>query len=407
MKWRADHLDSACGSVGLRGIAGAALAWMLLATGVPVAAAEFAVALTTDSSLHAAVPAEEVLMIPAEGTQAPELEVTVYRPAGEGPFPVVVVNHGRAAGPAHMQTRFRPTHVAYEFVRRGYAVVVPMRQGFARSGGIEFDGSCDILSNGRQQARSVRRAVDWAAAQPWADPRRNIVLGQSHGGLATLAYGEDPHPGTRLLVNFSGGLRQVGCPAWEAALVEAMTTYGRHTRLPTQWFYGDNDSHFRPAVWRAAAQGYAQAGGQVSVEAVGSFGSDAHALFGARDGLPLWLPVVLRTLDALGLPTQPDRRFEPQPDLPAPVPLRQALPDGVDHLPLRNASARQGFLNWLRVAGSKAFAISENGLYWAASWGVVRPIAAALEHCERTAGSRCRIFAVDGYLVRTGDTGTD
>jgi dienelactone hydrolase len=297
--------------------------------------------------------------------------------------------------------------VAYEFVRRGYAVVLPMRQGFSRSGGVELDGSCDVASNGRQQARSVRRAVDWAAAQAWADPDNNVVIGQSHGGLATLAYGEDPHPGTRLLINFAGGLRQLGCAGWEDALVEAIGGYARYTRLPSLWFYGDNDSHFRPALWRAAHARYQQLGGQALLEAFGRFGNDAHALLGTRDGLPLWLPKVTRALATAGLPSQPDPKSESIPELPRQVPLRLARDDEADRLPVRGFAARQGFLDWLRISVPKAFAISERGGFWASAWGVARPIAHALAHCERMSGSPCKLFAVNGYVVSSGDSGTD
>lgn len=350
---------------------------------------------------------EEVLMVPSAGPLLPELEVTVFRPRGAGPFPLAVINHGRSPGPAHMQQRYRPLHVAYEFVRRGYAVVVPMRQGFARSGGVELDGSCDVAANGRQQARSIRRAIEWAAAQPWADAQRHVVFGQSHGGLATLAYGEDPHPGTRLLVNFAGGLRQYGCPAWEEALVDAIGQYGMGVHLPTLWYYGDNDSYFRPPVWRAAHARFTQSGGAAELHAFGPFGQDAHTLFGARDGLPTWLPAVLAALDRVGLPTKIDARFEPLPDLPEPRPLRLAVADEADRLPVRGYSARQGYLSWLRLGAPKAFAISDNGRHWASAWGVARPIAQALEHCERVSAARCRLFAVNGFVVWAGDSGTD
>lgn len=348
--------------------------------------------------------AEEVLMVPALGPGAPELELTLYRPRGPGPFPLAVINHGRSPGPAHMQPRYRPWHAAYEFVRRGYAVVVPMRQGFSRSGGVELDGSCDIAGNARQQARSVRRAVDWAASQPWADATRIVVLGQSQGGMATLAYGEDPHPGTRLLVNFSGGLRQLGCPDWEDALVDALSGLARGATLPSLWFYGDNDSHFRPVVWRSAHGRYVQAGGRATLEAVGTFGSDAHLLFSSRDGVPVWLPRVLERLGQVGMPTQIDTRWDPMLDALEAHPLRQARAEEADRLPVRSQSARQGFLTWLRIAVPKAFAISDNGRHWASAWGMARPIANAIEHCERVSGARCRIFAVNGFIVSSGDS---
>lgn len=350
---------------------------------------------------------EQVTSIPAQGPGAPELEVTVFRPPGNGPFPLVIVNHGRSPGPGHLQPRYRPVHVAHEFVRRGYAVVLPMRQGFGNSGGVDMEGSCDIAANGRMQARSVRRAVDWAAAQPWADGQRNIVLGQSHGGLATLAYGEDPHPGTRLLVNFAGGLRQTGCPQWEEQLVEAMAGYARATKLPSMWFYGDNDSHFRPAVWRSAHQRYVEGGGRAALEAYGRFGSDAHALLGSPQGVGIWMTPLARALTQAGLPAIPDPSMEAIPDLPQQLPLRLARQDEADRLPLRGYAARQGFVDWLRINVPKAFAISETGRFWAAAWGVARPIADALAQCEKVSGSRCRLYAVNDYIVSSGDSGTD
>jgi dienelactone hydrolase len=261
---------------------------------------------------------EQVQMVPAGGFTEPELEVTVYRPPGAGPFPVLVINHGRASGNAKLQPRYRPSLAAREFVQRGWAVVVPMRQGFSQSGGSEISAGCNVHSNGLQQARSVRRTLDWVARQPWADVSRNMVLGQSHGGLTTLAYGTDPHPGTRLLVNFAGGLRQENCTAWQHNLMRAIGDYGAETKLPSLWFYGDNDSYFPPFVWRGAHERYTQAGGRADLVAFGDFGSDAHGLFGSRAGLPIWLPKVMAALDAAGLPTRVVQALPVAPDLSAP-----------------------------------------------------------------------------------------
>lgn len=51
---------------------------------------------------------EQVVMVPAQsGTHAVELETTVFRPSGAGPFPVVVMNHGKALGNPRNQNRDR------------------------------------------------------------------------------------------------------------------------------------------------------------------------------------------------------------------------------------------------------------------------------------------------------------
>jgi dienelactone hydrolase len=342
---------------------------------------------------------ETVLTVEASADGVGELEVTVYRPRGDGPFPLMIVNHGRAPAPASTQPRYRPQHVAYEFVRRGYAVVVPMRQGFSRSGGVDRVASCDPVADARHQARSVRRAVHWAAQQPWADAQRVVVMGQSHGGLAALAYGEDPLPGTRLIVNFAGGVREPGCEAWQSGLVEAFGELGKAAQLPSLWFYGDNDSHFPPEVWRAAYQRHTAAGARATLEAYGRFGDDAHRLFGAREGLRIWLPPLAARLAELGLPARVDPGLDPMPDLPAGPPLRKVEAGDADRLPIRSVSAREAFLDWLRIEEPKAFVISEDRRHWASAWGPVRPAGRAIERCERLAATRCRIYAVDDALV--------
>ena len=92
--------------------------WLLLAACMPCVHAQ---------ELDAAL-GEQISLIPSGGFTEPELEVTMFKPEGDGPFPVVVINHGRASGNAKLQPRYRPLLAAREFVRRGYAVAVPMRQ---------------------------------------------------------------------------------------------------------------------------------------------------------------------------------------------------------------------------------------------------------------------------------------
>ena len=72
---------------------------------------------------------EEVIMIPYDW--AWELEVTVLKPDGAGPFPLVVINHGKDGVPAREQHRYRPMRAAQEFLKHGFLVVMPMRAGFS------------------------------------------------------------------------------------------------------------------------------------------------------------------------------------------------------------------------------------------------------------------------------------
>src|ERR1035437_7715940 len=194
---------------------------------------------------------EQVLMVPKKGAMFTTLlETTIYRPPVDGPFPLAVINHGKAFGDPRFQARFRPSRAARFFLQRGYAVVVPMRQGFSRSAGNYVGGGCNVESNGQVQAEDVKAVLDHITALAWADKSRILVAGQSHGGWTTLAFGALSYPGVRGLVNFAGGLRQDNCAGWEATLVRAGGAYGKAVRVPSLWFYGDNDSYFSADTFR-------------------------------------------------------------------------------------------------------------------------------------------------------------
>ncbi len=268
------------------------------------AACVFAQAPETDSTLN-----ETVRTVRKPGAFGVALETTVYLPDEAGPFPVVVINHGKASGDPRFQARYRPAQAARYFLQRGYAVVVPMRQGFSKSGGSYIGGGCNVESNGRVQAEDVKAVLDDVAAQPWADKDRMLVVGQSHGGWTTLAFGRQNYPGVRGLVNFAGGLRQEQCPNWKEALAGGAASYARDTRLPSIWFYGDNDSFFDPPTFHAMFDQYNAAGGQAQLVAYGRFGADSHGLFGSRAGTAIWQPELSRFLSAIGMPHQVQPAF--------------------------------------------------------------------------------------------------
>jgi len=250
---------------------------------------------------------EEIVMVKKPGVFGAELETTLFRPPGDGPFPLIVVNHGKASGNPRFQARSRYLVAARHLVRRGYAVVVPMRQGFSKSGGSYIGGGCNIDSNGRVQAEDVVAVLAFCAARPDIDARRTVVFGQSHGGLTTLAVGALGLPNIVGLVNFAGGLRQESCNGWERSLADAVASYARTTIAPTLWFYGDNDSYFTPETWQRMHAHYVAAGGRARLVAFGSFGTDAHELFSSPSGAQVWLPEVGALFTELGLPFAPSK----------------------------------------------------------------------------------------------------
>nr|WP_315236479.1 CocE/NonD family hydrolase [uncultured Albidiferax sp.] len=344
---------------------------------------------------------EEVQMVKKDGVFATELETTFFRPPGPGPFPVVLINHGKAPGNPRFQPRQRYELPAHEFLQRGYMVVVPMRQGFSKSTGSYIGGGCNVESNGAVQAEDVVSVLNYLKTVPDADTSRVLVVGQSHGGLTTLAFGALNYPGVKGLVNFAGGLRQDDCPGWQGTLVRAFKSYASHTKLPSLWFYGDNDSYWQPWHYKEMYRQYQEGGGNARLVAFGNFGSDAHGMFGARGGLPIWVPEVDAFLDTLGLPHTVLYQLPVTSHATAPPSSTGfARIDDEKALPRSKETGQQGYQRFLAAEAPKAFALSTTSTAWAWSSGNARAMQAALERCNRsTKDASCKLYAVDDAVV--------
>ena len=272
----------------------AVIAWLAAALLAPDALAQ---STPLDAKLR-----EQIISVTKPGFMGPTLEVTLFSPPGDGPFPVAVINHGKASGDPRWQARARYSLPSRSLVERGFLVVLPMRSGFSKSTGLYNSVGCNTESNGLQQADDVVAVLDHIATLPQADATRIIVMGASHGGMTTLALGTLGRPGVRGLVNFAGGLRTENCPGWESGLARAFGAYGRQTRVPSLWFYGDNDSYWSRDTWEAMYAAYTEAGGSARMVAFGTFAAgDAHGMFGSRSGQDIWLPEFDRFAREIGV----------------------------------------------------------------------------------------------------------
>jgi dienelactone hydrolase len=256
----------------------------------------------------------------ASGTLA-RMVVTVFRPKGRGPFPVVVFSHGRdpsPAGRARLALGVSRAQVVF-WLARGVAVVAPVRPGYGASGGADvedtgshFDrtGQCigrpDFRKAADAAALSVAATLDWLRGQPWADSGTVLLAGESVGGLATVAAGAQALPGVVGTINFAGGNggnaeRSRGASCDPEQLAALYADYGRSTTVPNLWFYALNDEFWgaaEPRDWHAA---FARGGSPTTfVQAPALPAGDGHEL--SRYTPRLWAPVVDEFLARLGTP---------------------------------------------------------------------------------------------------------
>ena len=116
------------------------------------------------------------------GGERRRIPAWLYKPAGDGPFPVVISIHG---GPeAQARPAFSSTYQLW-LQKLGVAVLVPNVRGSAGYGKTYVS-----LDNGYQREDSVKdigALLDWVAEQPDLDADRVAVFGGSYGGYMVLA----------------------------------------------------------------------------------------------------------------------------------------------------------------------------------------------------------------------------
>ena len=111
-----------------------------------------------------------------------QIPAWVYKPAGEGPHPVVVSIHGGPEGQS--RPYFSSTYQMW-LAKLGVAVILPNVRGSAGYGKRYL-----ALDNGFRREDSVRdigALLDWIDGQPDLDASRVAVFGGSYGGYMVLA----------------------------------------------------------------------------------------------------------------------------------------------------------------------------------------------------------------------------
>lgn len=374
------------------------LATFAVATAVTLAAAAQALATNAAPSLGIDPTVnEQVVMLPVVENGKPfQFQTTLFKPNGDGPFPLLVMNHGKDRGSPADQHRDRFLALSREFVKRGYAVAVPMRKGFSKSTGTYSDYGCNMKDNGQQQADDVQASLDALVKLPYIDRDHIIIAGQSYGGLATLAFGTRRYPGVRGLINFAGGLRidGAGCD-WKTSLVKAAGHYGAKSSLPSLWFYGENDSYFDHPLAQQMQAAYQAGGGSVQLVAYGQFKNDAHGMVGSRDGVAIWLPETTRFLKSIGMPADEVVAIA---DTPRPPATGYAPVNSVESVPNMSIQGKAGYREYLAKSAPRAFAISGSGAW---SWAEEGddPSERALTACQKNSRTPCLLYSVDNDVV--------
>ncbi|WP_230945145.1 alpha/beta hydrolase family protein [Burkholderia territorii] len=267
---------------------------------------------TLSLDLHESVSTLDVTVKDFYGTeQTGKVAITQFLPDGDGPFPILILNHGRSPTDRSTPLRFRFTRQVAYFVKRGFAVIEPTRIGYGQFGtqfDPEYSGKCRQKDYAPmiEAARTEERAVlDYARRQPRVDPRRIVIVGQSVGGFITTAMVAENPDGVVAAINFAGGsggdpVEHPGVPCQGERLEALYSRFGKTARVPMLWIYTENDQYFAPTYSRAWHDAFVRAGGNADYRLLPPFEKNGHMLF--AHGIDVWQPVVSEFLERQGFP---------------------------------------------------------------------------------------------------------
>jgi dienelactone hydrolase len=334
------------------------------------------------------------------GPRSGEMLMTYFKPPGDGPFPAVLMHHGRGTDRAN-PARWRYLNIAQYWTRRGFAVFVPTRLGYGDTGlepDPEFTGPCNAKRFDVAAAAvdvQSKAGLEFATQQTWVDKSKIIVMGQSMGGFTTILTMAQKYPGVIAGINFAGGaggdpilLPANPCSPFVLGSLFASAGKANQGLTPTLWIYAENDLYWGSSLPKKWFDAYLGAGGKAKLIQFPPIGADGHSLINTSFGL--WRPVVDSFIAGLGF-TAPKN---------ANVPETSNFAELYDasKLPLVNQETKEvSYKRFLNTDLPRAFAIGPKG-EWSFQSGD-RSIQRALERCAGSAKTDCKLYAVDDTVV--------
>ena len=179
------------------------------------------------------------------------LHAQLYKPEGDGPFPVVIALHGCSGLGGHsepVQSRYRDW--AEQLLKAGNAVLLPDSYGSR-----ELGPQCRVarerehrVSARRERVADILASRQWLVQQPWAAHGRISLLGWANGASALLwavrpqLWSRSVEPDFRSAIAFYPDCRVSSGLGWSA-------------RVPTLVLIGGKDDVSSPPACRQMIDG--------------------------------------------------------------------------------------------------------------------------------------------------------
>ena len=248
-------------------------------------------------------------LVPSSDAATPSRAI-LFRPAGDGPFPLAVIAHASSQNVLRRAQMPQPEYraLAAWLVAHGFAVLVPERPGHGATGGkyLEDQGGCDeadYVGAGRATAAAIAVALNYLRGQPFIRGEGALIIGHSAGAWGALALAGQNPAGVAAIIAFAPGRgghandfpNQVCAPH---TLVYAAAEFGKGAKLPVTWLVAANDTYFSPIFSRQLADAFRSAGGKADFHVLAAYGGEGHWLPETDNGVKLAASELERALKA-------------------------------------------------------------------------------------------------------------
>jgi dienelactone hydrolase len=198
-----------------------------------------AIAMSTLFAVHAttAMDAKAPETIEIASVDLP-LKAVLYRPEGQGPFPVVVGLHGceglqDSSGNVYPQYQDWAQHL----LKSGFAVLYPDSYG-SRGVGSQCGVRSRLIRAQRERVVDANASRHWLQSQSWAIPGRISLLGWSTGAVSTLwavrprKVEKEEGADFRSAAALYPGCRRLDATAWSARIPTLILVAGADDSSP-------------------------------------------------------------------------------------------------------------------------------------------------------------------------------
>ena len=225
-------------------------------------------------------------------------------------------------------------------------------------------------------------------------PGRCVTAGLSFGGWLQMAMGTRPLPDTKAQLLFFPLMHVSSCHNDYDRLIAGAAELGEHSKLPTLWVQGENDSLVPTDVWKKMFAAYKSGNPNASLVDVPPFQTDSHGMLNDPDGLKPWIKQADALLSSVSLPSKPV--FPDYLPYIAPENSGYATLDDFSKLPQQADMMRMAYRTFLTKQWPRAFIIGADAQV--VGTNRLDPIGQALGSC-RAVTTNCRLYAYNDRVV--------